>query len=67
MSKGERVILASISVALFGVLIAKWVDTRAQFAELLEDIRALRTELREDPSDLCTTDRPIGAQDAPRW
>ena len=63
MSKGERIVLASFAVVLFGLLIAKWVDTRAQFAELREEIRALRAVSREDPSNLCATDQPIGAQD----
>ena len=66
MSKGERVVLASIGVSLFLVLIAKWVDNRAHFAESHREIGALRTVLRGDPSDLCTTDRPIGVQDALR-
>ncbi len=64
VSECEKIVVASVYIALFGVLIASWVDIRTQIADLRCEIRSLRTVVTEVPSDPRATDGRIAVGDA---
>ena len=51
VTRGETYAVGGIGVALLGVVIASWADTRAGFTELRAEIRGVRTELHAEIHD----------------
>ena len=54
VTKAETIAVAGVGVALLGVVIAGWADTRAGFNELRGEIGGLRLEVKQDITDLRT-------------
>ena len=63
MTKGETIAVVGVGVALLGVMVAGWADTRTGLAamrgkiddlriEVKQDIAGLRGELKEDIAEL---------------
>ena len=52
VTKAETIAVVGVGVALLGVVIAGWADTRAGFTELRGEIGGLRVEVKQDITDL---------------